>query len=170
MADRVRPSLIVGLFATLLLGGLSGFQRLQDAHPAMASDSGSAVEADVEHGLKVTWIFDSSEFLSCSPPTPVLRHLKQVLGDRVQVHATVVGDDPERAERFLHSERLAAEINRMSAAEYEREYGKRELPIVVANNGSSRTVLSHTAWTGASNQPVSQLATVVEKMAGSARH
>lgn len=97
--------------------------------------------------LSVVWMFSDGDLIACEPPTSVLRALRTRLGDRVDVSAVYVGDErAEFAQGFLRSERLDVPVRQIGHREYRLRFADRKLPIVVADNGTRRTIFDQETW------------------------
>jgi len=164
MGTRFYSVIVVGI-AAILVTVVNTLPATGTAAPIVAPPSANVPS----ERLDLTWVFGMEEALSCDPPSSVLRGLKYRLGDLVHVSALFVGDDTARARRFLATERLPIPVEIISRDEYHARYRGQDLPVVTASDGRQRVVLPKSAWVLGEDKPISELESVVTRMAARLR-
>lgn len=97
--------------------------------------------------VTIAWAFRVEDLLSCSNSAMTLRHVKARFGDRVELVAVAVGEDPGIVDSFMRRQRLAPQIVRMSKEEYEQAYTSDPLPSMhLITDGHIRNTAVDSTW------------------------
>lgn len=150
IGSLIRIATLSGGCAVLLWGCMAAVAQESTVVPTVGRAVPDVVPTSGDEDvLEIIWAFEVGDLMVCDGgPALALRHLQRKFGRQVRLTMVAVGEDPQLIQPFLKRERLNAQVIRLSAAEYSRDFGPAPLPSVyLAKQRFVLAVAQDSTWT-----------------------
>lgn len=147
MVRRIILTLTLVLCATAL--GIACASARREVTSSAPSGAPFSLFHDQQDGIvTIAWAFRVDDLFSCSNSALTLRHVKARFGERVNLVAVAVGDDPGLVDSYMRQQRLKPEVVRVDRGAYESLLGHAPLPSIhLITNGQIRHTAVDSTWT-----------------------